>query len=45
MEAGKENAKVGGTIHFRYRFTADSPDIQRVLKDAYPDREQEESVE
>lgn len=32
-------------MHFRYRFTADSPEIQRVLKEAYPAREQEESEE
>ena len=45
MDACKENAEVGGTMHFRYRFTADSPEIQRVLKEAYPAREQEESEE
>ena len=43
MDACKKNAEVGGTIHFRYRFTADSPEIQKVLKDAYPAREQEVS--
>lgn len=43
MDACKKNVEVGGTIHFRYRFTADSPEIQKVLKDAYPTREQEES--
>ncbi|MEY8375042.1 family 10 glycosylhydrolase [Lachnospiraceae bacterium 56-18] len=45
MDACKENTEVGGTMHFRYRFTADSPEIQRVLKEAYPAREQEESEE
>lgn len=40
MDACKENADVGGTIHFRYRFIADSTEIQRVLKESYPVREQ-----
>ena len=39
MNACKENSGVGGTIHFRYRFIADSTKIQRVLKELYPVRE------
>lgn len=39
MNACKENSQIGGTIHFRYRFIEASPDVQRVLKEAYPDRE------
>ena len=45
MKACKENSQVGGTLHFRYRYTASSPDIQRVLKEAYPVREQEDEDE
>lgn len=45
MNACKENSQIGGTIHFRYRFIEASPDIQRVLKEAYPDREQAEDGE
>lgn len=45
MDACKEDAGVDGTIHFRYRFIEDSPEIQQVLKEAYPAREQEGSRE
>lgn len=35
VRACAEAEQVGGTIHFRYRFIQDDPNLQRVLQEAY----------